>query len=63
MPDEKQVAKTAYTVLSPLKHDGKLYEPVEGKIVKVALTDDEADVLKELGILGDVPAKAEKAST
>ncbi|MCA0338476.1 MAG: hypothetical protein LCH99_01935 [Proteobacteria bacterium] len=61
MADDKTPEKKAYAVLSPLKHDGKFYEPAEGKVVKVSLTDEEADALKALGIIGEVPAKAAKS--
>lgn len=48
--------KTTYQVLSPLKHDGMLYMPAEGKIVKVALSDEEADTLLTMNIIGELPA-------
>lgn len=60
MADDKTPEKKTYAVLSPLKHDGKLYEPAEGKVVKVSLIDEEADALKALSVIGDVPAKAAK---
>lgn len=53
---------TAYAVLSPLKHNGEIYAPIEDEIVTVFLTDDEADVLKELGIVSDLPAEPETIS-
>lgn len=53
MADE--IKKGPFAVLSPLRHDGKHYQPVEGKVVKVQLTDEEAEALKELGVVGDVP--------
>lgn len=56
MADEKKV----YAVLSPLKHDGKLYMPAEGKTVKVLLTGEEAEQLAAMGIVGNLPAKADK---
>ena len=52
--------KKNFAVLSPLKHDGKLYMPVEGKTVKVSLTGEEAEQLAAMGIVGDMPAKADK---
>lgn len=61
MADDKTQEKKAYAVLSPLKHDGKLYVPAEGKVVKVSLTDEEADALKALGVVGEAPAKTAKA--
>ncbi len=53
--------KKPFLVFSPLKHDGKLYKPAEGKKVTVQLTDDEADVLKGLKIVGEVSAESAKA--
>jgi hypothetical protein len=61
MADDKTPEKKAYAVLSPLKHDGKFYAPVEGKVVKVSLTDEEADALKALGVVDEAPAKAAKS--
>lgn len=58
MADEK----TKYQVLSPLKHSGKLYMPADGKTVSVSLTSEEADQLKALGVVGDMPAKSEKTT-
>jgi hypothetical protein len=56
MADEK----SAYQVLSPLKVGEKRLDPVEGKIVKVDLTEDEAAELKALGVVGELPVKQSK---
>lgn len=50
--------KKSYPVLSPVKHDGKLYAPAEGKVVTVALSDDEAAALQALGVVGEASAEA-----
>lgn len=54
--------KTFYQVLSPLKHDGKMYVPVPSKTVKVELTKDEADVLKGIGVVIAMPANTNKTA-
>ncbi len=61
--------KNRYAVLAPLKVGDKRIDPVEGKVVTVELTDEEAEELKALGVVGDAPVKPaaqnkpEKSST
>jgi len=59
MADEK----TTYQVISPLRHNGKLYTPVEGNVVEVSLTEDEATALLTMKIVGPMPAKAEEQTS
>lgn len=54
--------KSSYAVLAPLKLGGKRLDPIEGKVVLVELTEDEAAELKALGVVGDAPAKPEKVT-
>ncbi|QCI65634.1 hypothetical protein [Phreatobacter stygius] len=52
------MTKLTYPVLSPLRHDGKLYSPDDAKANAVALSEEEAEGLRAIGVLGD-PTKIE----
>jgi hypothetical protein len=62
MTDEAK-PKSSYQVLAPLKVADKRLDPIEGKVIKVDLTDDEAAELKAAGVVGDLPAKPAKEKT
>lgn len=48
MADEKK----SYRVLSPLRHDGEKYRPDDPRRSSVDLTEEEAEALKPLGVIG-----------
>lgn len=52
-----------YPVLGPLKHDGALYVPSEDKLVTVDLTETEAGVLRDIGVIGEAVAAPPETKT
>lgn len=54
--NELDDGKRAHPVLSPLKHDGRLYGPDVEDGATVRMTDAEAEVLIALGVLGEPEA-------
>lgn len=48
-----------YPVLSPLRHDGKLYSPDDADANLVALDPKDAKALQALGVLGEASTDAD----